>query len=870
MKSILRNLLLAATFPALLSTAMAGLLGVNPGFPKITYNNASAVALTYNASNLTYAVSAVPTAIQFAPAEAPRIITGTRTLELRAIVDSTGTLVSGVPGDDLVITGTITRVVLGVTNVYSGVLLTGEVSAFGFLESGVTDQYDLLFASTGGALAAFFPGGIGLNVTSEASTFSGSFGTNFNGRAKGNLGSVLNDTIAPSITCPADIVVECHTNVSGVSGAYVTYPNPVVSDNLDPNPVLVSTPPSGSFFPLETGLSFTNHIVTSVVRDASGNTNVCSFIIRVQDTMPPEFADTNNPVVTSCDVPLVVTNDVGQCFATFSFYRPVAIDSCNGLQTPIPASVSAIDQFGATITLVDLGGGLLQGQFPITTTGSNVITFTADDGRGNSSQAQCAVLVVDEEAPSMVCTDQTGTFKPILTNALSCIEGKFGCNLISSNETIWFSSVVNTPSGYKAPFSVRFFDQQIELSVNGSNLVISVPEAIVHFSNGLAVATTTFTNGEWVTVSKPYCYDNTFLSGVGFDVPFNLGGCRSSKCHYSRCDNRHHRPHNEEIRATWCGRFEVSKPGVVVNWAWSAATYTQFSTNYSQLCVKPIDARTGSAYHNRDNAGTPECFKPYVVAGARGDGRWSKCGDEGDKFTGALTHFRKANLGVGTICLGAVDFDPPMVADNCDGPVTITSEPPSGSLFGPGDHVITSTAVDASGNSNQCTFTLTVLSPLQVVFDTPCNDNLNDNTCQPDVGFNSMNCPDDPSTPQHVTRFCSGDRICHIVRLLDCNGQDVTAEMAPYVTVHIDVTEREGTYHNSFLVNDVPQNYSWVGSPGSIMVPICGRFQYNLNTSGFESGTINGPRFFRSCVWVDYNSSPGVPVGMEDVILESR
>ena len=87
--------------------------------------------------------------------------------------------------------------------------------------------------------------------------------------------------------------------------------------------------------------------------------------------------------------------------------------------------------------------------------------------------------------------------------------------------------------------------------------------------------------------------------------------------------------------------------------------------------------------------------------------------------------------------------------------------------------------------------------------------------------------------------------------------------MGPYVTVHIDVTERQGTYSSSVLVSDVPQNYVCVGSPGGIMVLNCGEFQYYLDTSGFQAGTINSNLFFRSCVWVEYNSSPGGNTGLK-------
>ncbi len=225
---------------------------------------------------------------------------------------------------------------------------------------------------------------------------------------------------------------------------------------------------------------------------------------------------------------------------------------------------------------------------------------------------------------------------------------------------------------------------------------------------------------------------------------------------------------------------------------------------------------------------------------------------------------------MGTVCLGAVEFTPPLAVDNCGKSVPVVCTPAPGTILGPGVYPVTCVATDASGNTNQCTFNLTVLSPLQVVFDCPMDDNIDDNTAEPDAGFSDMNCPDDPSTTEYITSFCVGGKIMHSVRLLDCNGNDVTCQEGPYVTVHIDVTERQGTYSSSVLVNDLSQNYVCVGSPGGIMVLNNGEFQYNLNTSGYPAGTLGSNLFFRSCVWVEYNSSAGVPVGMEDVILESK
>ena len=146
--------------------------------------------------------------------------------------------------------------------------------------------------------------------------------------------------------------------------------------------------------------------------------------------------------------------------------------------------------------------------------------------------------------------------------------------------------------------------------------------------------------------------------------------------------------------------------------------------------------------------------------------------------TGLLSPQESCKLGEGIVCEGVVNFTPPKATDNCGNSVTVTCTPPSGSVFGPGNYTIACVAVDASGNTNQCSFTLTVLAPLQVIFDSPACDNVEDNTAQPDSGYTDMNCPDDPNAPAIINLFHVGDKICHVVRLLDCNGNDVTSTLA--------------------------------------------------------------------------------------------
>ena len=87
----------------------------------------------------------------------------------------------------------------------------------------------------------------------------------------------VRDTIAPEIVC-SNLEIESTNN----SGATVHF-NPAVQDQVDTTPGIVCTPPSGSHFPK--GVSF----VRCVAWDDSGNTNECTFKVRVADTRPPHL-----------------------------------------------------------------------------------------------------------------------------------------------------------------------------------------------------------------------------------------------------------------------------------------------------------------------------------------------------------------------------------------------------------------------------------------------------------------------------------------------------------------------------------------------------------------------------------------------------
>jgi len=96
------------------------------------------------------------------------------------------------------------------------------------------------------------------------------------------------DTTPPNISCPANIIAAEFPRDSGF--APVTFAPPGVSDICEASLNVTVTPPSGSLFPVGT------NTVTCVVSDSSGNSNSCTFTIRV---IPYRLFVTTNVTTTA-------------------------------------------------------------------------------------------------------------------------------------------------------------------------------------------------------------------------------------------------------------------------------------------------------------------------------------------------------------------------------------------------------------------------------------------------------------------------------------------------------------------------------------------------------------------------------------------
>jgi T5SS/PEP-CTERM-associated repeat protein len=185
-----------------------------------------------------------------------------------------------------------------------------------------------------------------------------------------NFTVTVNDTVPPTITCPANIV----TNVpEAETSAVVNYSAPFVFDNCG----VISTnslPPPGSVFPL--GVT----VVTCAATDTSGNTNTCSFTVTV--------AHSNAQPVAVCRN--IATNAVASCDANVA---PTAVD--NG----------SFDPDGTIVSRVLSPAG----PYP---KGTNLVTLTVLDNLGASNSCTANIIVMDTTPPTIVCPANIVTSAP--------------------------------------------------------------------------------------------------------------------------------------------------------------------------------------------------------------------------------------------------------------------------------------------------------------------------------------------------------------------------------------------------------------------------------------------------------------------------
>jgi hypothetical protein len=175
--------------------------------------------------------------------------------------------------------------------------------------------------------------------------------------ATGTQRVVVRDTEPPAITCPADVTVSAN---DGCTATNVALGSPVTGDNCSVASALNDAPAA---YPLGT------NVVTWTVTDGSGNTATGTQQVMVRDTEPPTII---------CPGDVTVSANAGCAATNVALGSPVTGDNC------IVASVTSN----------------APAAYPL---GTNVVTWTVTDGRGNTATGTQRVVVRDTEPPTIIC-----------------------------------------------------------------------------------------------------------------------------------------------------------------------------------------------------------------------------------------------------------------------------------------------------------------------------------------------------------------------------------------------------------------------------------------------------------------------------------
>ncbi len=326
----------------------------------------------------------------------------------------------------------------------------------------VTDNCDATVTplqTAGLASGSAFPAGT-TTITYSATDIAGNESTC-------SFDIVVDDTEAPDITCPGDIVLDA---ASGDCTTIVTYADPVATDNCSGvSYALIDGPASGTEFPV--GIT----TVTYEATDGAGNTSECSFTVTVNEDVPPTI---------DCPANISVGNDAGICGATVNYTAPVGMDNCGDATTelidgPAPGSLFPVGTTTVTYQVTDISGNQASCSFDVTVTDTELPVFDCPGDQTIEAVGGLCGVVYDFELPSASdnCTDNlivTQTGGPASGEILPLGDTSFEFTTTDSTGNIATCGYVLTVEDTTAPiFEICPADTVLAVDENSCEALIS-------------------------------------------------------------------------------------------------------------------------------------------------------------------------------------------------------------------------------------------------------------------------------------------------------------------------------------------------------------------------------------------------------------
>ncbi|MBI1224885.1 MAG: HYR domain-containing protein [Bacteroidetes bacterium] len=516
---------------------------------------------------------------------------------------------------------------------------------------------------------------------------------------------IVNDTIPPVITCPADI--SQGTDLGNCS-AVVTWASPTVVDNCT-NVTITCIPPSGTEFPLG------DSTVVCIVEDPGGNMDTCTFVVSVFDNEPPTLQCVPDTTVL---VPAGTLDTIVNDIYLFSLS-----DNCN-TDTLYYALTGALTGDGSG---VDVSGTA----FPV---GTTTVTYFTGDNAGNVGSCSFDVNIVEDVLLAITCspaqtvdndpgictanvTGVTADAQPAVSIQSSYYETTGatvgnGTGLDASGiydgglTTVTFYAVSTLGDTVSCSTTVQVNDTELPIFTNCPTDTVTMNNTTdqcgLLFSGSVVPVANdncpnldlsyNFTVGDLVPVGT-----NTIVA-TAMDMSGNASTCTyvlkvvdSQPPTFNNCTNGNSisRVNDPDM----CGAVVAFGPAVTAQDNCSLLAFTETTPGNGDFF--PI-GNTIVTYTAVDNVGNVSTCEITVTVS--------------DAQPPALTcpsNLPPVNTDLNQ-CSAMVNFVTPTATDNCSvvsfGPTT-----PIGPVFPEGVNTVSYEATDAAGNTTTCTFTVTVV-----------------------------------------------------------------------------------------------------------------------------------------------------------------
>lgn len=213
---------------------------------------------------------------------------------------------------------------------------------------------------------------------------------------------------------------------------------------------------------------------------------------------------------------------------------------------------------------------------------------------------------------------------PSCTSAIQVRFDKYGMTQIPTGSTIWFTSVlkaVRNADGSAITSPIRIDVRQSRITFGGWRHVITVPDSTVVLNPSVSVPYRLWSGSDQlnVTYAPSQVLKEALFDALPYEAPEPFIPRSSGP-------------------VTWTATFSASRPGITIDWAWSAAVYSQFGA-VGTFQLKPLSGPVAQVepqagppdlYENADPAGTAEAYKQYVIAGAMASGAPQYTGQRSD------------------------------------------------------------------------------------------------------------------------------------------------------------------------------------------------------------------------------------------------